>query len=138
MKKLSIFHIISTVIAVIAFIGAMITPEIGSLTLLNEVFSILLLGSVTAMLIKGLLLMFKPKEIRSIKEIGKILLVFVLFLLCGFVTFTTFIKTTKDFVSGAEWVSISNCQLQRSRLSRKFSVVKYYLKGKDCNGDSYR
>jgi hypothetical protein len=48
------------------------------------------------------------------------------------------IYTIKDFLSGPEWITISNCELEKRSTSRGIFSLNYYLKGDDSNGNTYR
>jgi hypothetical protein len=84
------------------------------------------------MLVKALIVFIKSKTIPSI------LLVTAVGLVICIVVGSKSIYTIKDFLSGPEWITISNCELEKRSTSRGIFSLNYYLKGDDSNGNTYR
>lgn len=132
MKKIPLFYVIWSVVVVIALLCTVLIPETGKITLLNEVFSIFVIGFIIAMLMKSLIILLKTKNMLNI------LIVAVVVLVIGGIAGIKSVKTIKDFVYGPEWITISNCELERRSTSRGIFSINYYLKGEDSNGNLYR
>lgn len=132
MKKIPRLYILLSVIAVAALIGVILVPETGSLTLLNEVFSILLMGIVTAMLIKALPAVFKAKKAFDI------LLVLSVVVVIGAVTCYKTFNTIRDFAAGPEQITVLNCDVDRQGGTKGIFSLNYYLQGEDSTGEKYR
>lgn len=132
MKKIPMFYIVLSSIAVVALICSILVPEIGKLALLNELFNVLAMGSIIVMLIKALMVLIISRKISSI------LLVTTVILIICMVAGSKSIKAVKDIVSGPEWITISNCDLERRNTSSGIFSLNYYLKGEDSNGNEYR
>lgn len=126
------FYIVLSCIAVAALICSILVPEIGKLALLNELFIVLAMGSIIVMFIKTLMALIIHRKISSI-----LLVVAVVLTLCTVAGYKS-IKTVKDLVSGPEWITILNCELEKRSTSRGVFSLNYYLKGEDSNGDAYR
>jgi len=132
MKKIPMFYVVLSGIAVVALLCSIIIPEIGKITLLNELFSVLVMGSIIIMFVKALIVLIKSRKMPSI------LLITAVVLVIGVVMCSKSIKTVKDFVSGPEWIKISNCELEKRNTYRGIFSLNYYLKGKDSKGNTYR
>lgn len=126
------FYIVLTAVAVVALCASILTPEVGKFTLLNEVFSILVMIAAVVMLIKALIVLVKSRKISSA------LLLMAVVLIVGVVVGSKTIKTAKDITSGPEWIIIPNCDLERRSTSSGIFGLNYYLKGVDSDGNSYR
>lgn len=132
MKKIPNLYIAFCVIAVTSLICGVMISEVGKLTLLNEVFSILTISCAIVTLIKVLILALKDKKVSNI------LLTAVLVLVIGAVLCVTVVDTVGDFVTGPRWVTLSECSVEKRGTSKGIFGLNYYLKGEDSTGKSYR
>jgi len=132
MKGISKFNIILITVAVVTTISASLIPEIGKFALLNEVSLILLMGAVTAILVKALLTIIKFKKVSGF------LFGAAVALLIGMVAVSKTINTVKDYIAGPEWITLSECEVERRTGTKGVFSLKYYLKGEDGIGKSYR
>ncbi len=119
-------------IIVVSFASVILIPEIGEYTLLNELFSIIGMIAVIVMLVKALVTLIRSKEIM------KILPSIIATLVIGLIMCSTSINTIKDVSSGPEWITISNCKLEKRSTSSGIYSLRYYLKGNDSKGNTYR
>ena len=119
-------------IIVVSFASVILIPEIGEYALLNELFSIIGMIAVIVMLVKAIVSLIQSKEI--IRLLATVMVTIVI----GLVMCSESINTIKDVSSGPEWITISNCKLEKRNTSSGIYSLRYYLKGNDSKGNTYR
>ncbi len=132
MKRMPLFYVVLSSVAAVSILCSIAIPEIGKFTLLNELFGVMVMGSVIIMLVRALI-----ASMRS-RKISNTLLLTVVILVIGIVAGSKSIKSIKDFASGPEWITISNCEVEKRSTSRGIFSLNYYLKGEDSSGNEYR
>lgn len=119
-------------IIVVSFASVILIPEIGEYALLNEIFTIIGMISLIVMLVKSFVTIIQSKEIIKLLATGMVTIVIVL------VMGSKSINTIKDVSSGPEWITISNCKVEKRNTSSNIYSLRYYLKGNDSKGNTYR
>ncbi len=127
-----VFYIVLSSITAVLVLCSVIIPEIGKITLLNELLGIMVMGSVIVMLVKALIATVRSRKTLNILVLSAVVL--VIGIVAGFKS----VNVIKDVTSGPEWITISNCEVEKRNTSRGIFGLNYYLKGEDLNGDVYR
>ncbi len=132
MRKKPVLYFIISALAILLLVCEVLIPEVGAATLLNEVCSILLITLLLVMLLIALWNIVKTRKWSNI-----LLIAAVSSVMFAVVCVKSF-NTVHDLIAGPEWVTISNCDVEKKSTSRGIFSLSYYLTGVGVNGESYR
>lgn len=132
MKKIHVFYIASVAVLLLCFLLALVTPETGEMTLLNEVFTIGVFVVFEILLVRGCIAVVQSRKI------GNILLIGTTIVIIGLVGGSKLVRTVKDVAAGPEYVTLYHCDVERQGTMRGIFSLQYYINGSDKNGEEYR
>lgn len=132
MKKNRVFYVVCVIVLFLCVLLALVIPETGEMTLLNEVFAIGVFAVFEVMLLRACIAVVRSKNIRNIVLVAATIVVI------GFVGGSKLVHTVRDVVAGPEYVNLYHCDLERRSTMRGIFSLQYYINGLDEDGNRYR
>lgn len=132
MKKLPVFYIACVGVMIVCILLTLIIPEIGEMTLLNEVFISCAMVVFDIMLIRACILVAKSKNVLNT------LLILATIVVIGCIAGANMVNTVKDVAAGPGYVTLHDCTLERRGTLRGIFSLRYYLIGSDSKGNEHR